>query len=294
MAIKRAQEKTPDSTLTHEQVMQANIELHSKLADAYNKNEPHFYPENVKKVDAIIARLVKETGARKVLDLGCGTGFMIDITKKHVTEIHGVDITTAMMDKIDRLGDCKIELHVGDACTFREGAGSFDLVTGYSFLHHLFDVNPVLETAYEALKSGGKAYFDLDPNFYFWDGVGTLDRAGTYDPIVKREIEMVTYKDEDIEAKFGIKGEVFNSAEFGKSYAGGFKEEAMTAMLRSIGFKQIEFFYHWFVGQGLMINDPALPKAQQMERAAIVDGLLQKALPLSRNLYKYVGFIATK
>lgn len=292
MSVKRAHEVS--SQLTHEQVMQANIELHSKMADAYNKNEPHFYPENVKKVDGIVARLVNETKAKKLLDLGCGTGFMIDIAKRHVSEIHGVDITTAMMDRIDRSGDCAIELHVADACTFREGSGSFDMVTGYSFLHHLFDVEPVLQTAYAALKSGGKAYFDLDPNGYFWEGIGALDRNGTYDAIVKREIEMVTYKDEDIEAKFGIKGEVFNSAEYGKAFTGGFKEETLVPMLKRVGFTQVEFFYHWFVGQGLMINDPALPKPQQMERAAIVDGVLQRALPLSRNLYKYVGFIATK
>ena len=47
-------------------------------------------------------------------------------------------------------------------------------------------------------------------------------------PIVrKREIEMVTYKDEDIEKNFGVDKDVFNAAEYGKNIKGGFRAEEL-------------------------------------------------------------------
>ena len=88
-----------------------------------------------------------------------------------------------------------------------------------------FDVKPTIETAFKALKTGGVFYADLDPNFYFWDQIDQLQRDGSYHSIVKREIEMVTYKDEDILNKFGVPCETFNDAEYGKNRLGGFKEE---------------------------------------------------------------------
>lgn len=142
----------------------------------------------------------------------------INIGKKYVDEIYGVDVTQAMMDKVDLTGNCKIKLINNDTGTVDTGVQDFDIVTAYSFLHHLYNIEPTLKTAYNALKSGGKFYADLDPNYYFWEGVNKLDRDGNYDPIIKREIEAVTYKDEDIEKNFGVNKEVFNTAEFGKKY----------------------------------------------------------------------------
>lgn len=278
----------------NEQVVQANIELHTQLAAGYNTNEPHFRPENVAKVEARLVSLLDGSGSERLLDLGCGTGFMIDIAKTHVAEIHGVDITQAMMDRVDRSGPARIELHLSDTGAFEPEPGTFDVVTAYSFLHHLADIGPTLQTAATALRPGGKFYADLEPNQEFWSAIGELERGGRYDPIVTREIEMVTFKDEDIEKQFGVDGEVFNLAEYGKSTAGGFSGNAIRAQLEAAGFSDVKVFYEWFIGQGQMINDPDIPRDDAMANAATVDGLLQRALPLSRTLFKYIGFVATR
>lgn len=282
-----------DGTL-NDQVVQANIDLHTQLADSYNTNEPHFRPENVAKVEARLLSVLDQSGRGRMLDLGCGTGFMIDIAKAHVEEIHGVDITQAMMDQVDRSGPARIELHRSDTGAFEPEPGTFDVVTAYSFLHHLADIRPTLATAAAALRPGGRFYADLEPNQEFWSAIGELGRGGSYDPIVTREIEMVTFKDEDIEKQFGVDGEVFNLAEYGKSTAGGFSGATIRTELESAGFTDVQVFYEWFVGQGQMINEPGVPREEGMARAAIVDGLLQRALPLSRSLFKYLGFVATR
>jgi len=278
----------------YQKVIEANIALHSRMSDDYSTCEPHFRPENIQKVEDKLKPVIEATNAKRLLDLGCGTGFMINIAKKYVQEIHGVDVTQAMMDKVDKSGNATIVLHNHDTGSFPVEEGSFDVVTGYSFLHHLYDVVPTLQTAYKALRTGGQFYADLDPNYYFWEGVNQLDRNGQYDGIVKREIEMVTYKDEDIEKNFGVDKDVFNQAEFGKNIKGGFREEELVAALKNIGFTDVQFFYHWFIGQGKLINDESMDKTARFAHAEVMHDYLLKAMPLTRNLFKYVGFVATK
>jgi ubiquinone/menaquinone biosynthesis C-methylase UbiE len=280
---------------SYQQVIEANIALHSKMADEYSTCEPHFRPENIQQVENRLKKLFDEVQAIRMLDLGCGTGFMINIAKKYVTHIDGVDVTQAMMDKVDRSGDCVINLHNFDTGSFPAEEGFYDVVTGYSFLHHLYDIAPTINTAFKALKTGGKFYADLDPNYYYWEQINQLDRSANYPAVVKREIEMVTYKDEDIENNFGVSKEVFNSAEFGKNIQGGFKEEMLREQLAKAGFSKVDVFYYWFLGQAGMINDESITdKTVRLQNAAIVEKTLQGILPVSRCLYKYLGFIATK
>jgi SAM-dependent methyltransferase len=276
-------------------VIQANIAVHSKVAAVYAKTEPHYRPENLAIVDRTLKRLVGETAATSVLDLGCGTGFMINLLKHHVGRVVGVDVTRAMLDQVDTTGPATIELHEHDTGSFAAAPGSFDLVTAYSFLHHLYDIKPTLATAATALRKGGKLYADLDPNFYFWDDIKKLDGATSgLDPIVAREVAAVAHKDDQMNQEYGIPTSVFNDAEYGKDIAGGFKEEVLRATLHEVGFSDVTFTYYWYLGQASLVNDEAKPRDQRLADAALVDSVLQRVLPLSRNLYKYIGFIATR
>jgi SAM-dependent methyltransferase len=281
----------------YQEVIQANIAVHSKLAAVYAKTEPHYRPENLAVVDANLKRLTGETSAASVLDLGCGTGFMINLLKHYVPRVVGVDVTRAMLDQVDLTGPAKIELHEHDTGSFPAAPGSFDLVTAYSFLHHLYDIKPTLATAAKALRKGGKFYADLDPNFYFWSEISRLEgvqRPGGYDPIVAREIAAVEHKDDQMNQEYGIPNSVFNDAEYGKDVAGGFKEEDLRATLHEVGFSDVAFTYYWYLGQASVVNDESVPVDRRLANASLVDSVLQRVMPLSRTLYKYIGFVATR
>lgn len=277
-----------------QEVINANIELHTELSDHYNTCEPQYRPENLQRVEKLIKSIISDIDATKALDLGCGTGFVIDILKKYVDEIAGVDVTQAMMDKVDKSGNTKITLYNHDTGTFPVEEGYYDIVTAHSFLHHLYDIVPTINTAAKALRKGGKFFNELDPNFYFWEGVNNLDRNGAFSKIVKTEIENVSFKDEDIESTFGVKKDVFNNAEYGKNVKGGFKEEELTDVLLAAGFSEVKITYHWYLGQASLLNHLGIPKEEATKHADIMDEVLHLSLPLSRNLYKYIGFIATK
>ena len=280
-------------TAQEEKVIAANIALHSQIVEEYN-NEPHFNPENVENVRSKLHSLVMEFEVKKLLDMGCGTGFIIQIAKDLVPEITGVDVTRAMLDKVDTSGSAKIELHCHDIATFPVEEGSYQMVTAYSFLHHLYSLNATIQNAYRALEKGGVFYADLEPNYYYWEALSKLDRSKGYSPIVKREIEMCTYKDEDILNTFGVEKETFNQAEYGKNILGGFKEEELKDLFYKIGFQKVEIVYEWFLGQRSLVQDPNYPINEKKKRIQIVLDTLKESLPLSRQLFKYMGIVATK
>lgn len=279
----------------YDAVVAANVRLHTTMSESYQTCEPHFRPENLARVEQKLLAAIDGLEARRMLDLGCGTGFMIDIAKPHVASIHGVDATAAMLARVDRSGPAKITLEEGDTGSVEIEPGSFDVVTAYSFLHHLYDVGPTLATAARALREGGRFYADLEPNAHFWRGIEELERAGgEYDPIVAREIRAVAHRDEEIEEEFGVSAEVFNQAEWGKSMKGGFAPEELGEQILASGFASVDFFYEWFVGRGQIINDESLTPEQRDANADAIEDLLQRALPLSRGMFKYLGFVATR
>ena len=283
-----------ENTLLYQKVINANIELHTELSKVYNETEPHFRKENVAKVKNRLKEVFDRSHSQKHLDLGCGSGFIIHIAKEMVKEIWGIDVTQAMMDKIDTLGACDIKLINHDTGSVKLPENYFDSASAYSFLHHLYDVKPTLTTTFRSLKKGGILYADLDPNFYFWQQINLLDQSKKYQPIVAREVDAVLHKDDDIAQKYGVDASIFNHAEYGKNIRGGFKEEEIIDLLNEVGFSEITFFYHWFLGEGQLINDQNMIETERFAKAKYMNECLQSTLPVSRNLYKYVGFYAVK
>src|SRR6476646_9891234 len=96
-------------------VIHANQQLHGALAHAYNTSEPHFRPENVAHVERKLQKLFSETAALRMLDLGCGTGFVIDIAKKYVKKIDGVDVTQDMLDRVELTRRAEVRLALADS-----------------------------------------------------------------------------------------------------------------------------------------------------------------------------------
>jgi SAM-dependent methyltransferase len=279
----------------YQTVIDANQKVHSVLAEAYNSTEPHFRPENIAHVEGILRPLFEATEARRMLDLGCGTGFLIDIGKKYVAEIDGVDVTEAMISRVETSGGAgMIRLHLHDTGAFPAEVGAYDVVTAYSFLHHLFDIGPTLQTAARALRPGGCFYADLDPNYYFWEAIKQLDGSRTYDSVVERERASVLEKDSEIEAKFRVDKDTFNHAEYNKNITGGFREEYLREQLLLAGFREVRFFYYWFVGQAAMVNDSRYEREKRLEMAAACAEILHKGFTLTRHMFKYLGFIAER
>ena len=270
-------------------IIAANVEVHTRMADSYNGNEPHYRPENRAKVRGRLEAMCRY-GNRRLLDLGCGTGFVIDLAKDLFERIDGVDVTQAMLDRVDRSGG-HITLHNCAAERLPFADATFDVVSAYAFLHHLEDYQKVLAEALRVLKPGGGLYVDLEPNKLFWEAMVELERgvpSPAYSDIVRKEIDSVLHTDDRVETEFGIGKDVFNRAEYTKSILGGIDPYVFREQSLRMGFASCEIGFEWFLGQGAVLH------GQSEEAAATVAAYLRRILPLSTRCFKYLSFELVK
>lgn len=273
-----------------QKVVDANIVVHTAMAATYESSEPHFRPENRLKVRAKLEQLRAASGPR-LIDVGCGTGFIIGLAKDLFAEIHGVDITPAMIERVDGSGG-NVTLHLSLAEKMPFTDGYFDAASAYSFIHHLSDYAEVLREVHRVLRPGGAFYIDLEPNKRFWEAVAPLD-ATTRDPallsdIVRREIESVRHSNERVERDYAVPAETFSLAEYYKDVRGGIDADEFALAARDAGFASCDVQYEWFLGQGAVMH------GDSFDAAARIEAYLRRALPLSAPLFKYLQFVLKK
>ncbi|MBI5655045.1 class I SAM-dependent methyltransferase [Candidatus Uhrbacteria bacterium] len=106
----------------------------------------------------------------RVCDLGCGAGSVWPAFLKDHPEIEyvGLDTDAKEIDKAKRaFADCpNAKVMVADAQTFRQGEGTFDVVTAFSALEHVVDVARFMKTVMSMLKTGGRALLNHDAGHF--------------------------------------------------------------------------------------------------------------------------------
>ena len=270
------------------EVKLANIEVHTRMADTYNSLEPHFRPENQAKVRAVLENLARQCGSDRMLDIGCGTGFILKIAEPFFRELHGVDLTPAMLAKVELSPKIQVSNASAESLPFENGR--FNLVTAYSFLHHVEDAFVVLREACRVLKSGGICYVDLEPNKLFWEAmarVQDVDQDGL-SAMARKAYLSVMATDARVQAEFGIDKDVFNKAEYGKAVLGGVDAEAMRKAARQLGFESCAVRYEWFLGQADIMH------GRSAGEAATIEAYLREVAPFGNHLFKYVQLIFKK
>jgi len=272
--------------VSKEEVLKANIEVHTKLADLYNLKEPTYKPENIKRVRSILKGLKHTTWGTDLIDLGCGTGFIIDIAKNYFRNIIGVDITPAMLKKVNtKHPRGEILTHISNCENLPFEDNSFDVCTSYAFLHHLYDITPVLKEAYRVLKSGGVLYTDQDPNREFYYAIALL-KSGRYSNIIKREIKAC--KGDVFETDY-VDTKTFKESEYLKFKEGGFLAEELKEKILQVGFKTCSVSYIWFLGESQITHGPKTNTSIKEFKK-----YMQDILPLSSHLFKYLSIVAVK
>jgi ubiquinone/menaquinone biosynthesis C-methylase UbiE len=271
-------------------VIEANVLMHTRAAEKYKEIEPHYSPENIERVRCILKSLKGRTEGNSLLDVGCGTGFVIDIAKEYFKVIRGVDVTPAMIEKADTASpscDIKVEIAESENLPFKDH--TFDVCTAYALLHHLHDIQPTFNEIFRVLKSGGIFYSDLDPNAYFWEAISLLPSNAVYCHVLKREIDAVLNKEEELAKLYGIDKKTIQKAEYLKHVKGGFKEEELSKGLKAAGFSNFKIKYEWFLGEGNIIHDERTNAS-----AGTMRSYFHEMLPLTRHLFKYVSIYAEK
>lgn len=270
----------------------ANIEYHTKLANNYDRSQPYFKVENQIQVKKFLENYSKKTSGEKLLDLGCGTGFILSLADSYFKELYGIDITPAMLElaevKFNKQNN-RVKLINSSSEKLPFPTSFFDVLTGYSFLHHLPSVGPTLKEAYRVLKKGGILYTDLDPNYYFWKAIKNVSHESNISDSLKIDIDAILNMANNVQALAkDLELKVIENAEYIESSKGGFKEEYLRKAFKKAGFREFNLKYHWFWQEGKIIKDLSLNNALYFEDH------LRLALPITRSLFKYIKIEAIK
>jgi demethylmenaquinone methyltransferase/2-methoxy-6-polyprenyl-1,4-benzoquinol methylase/ArsR family transcriptional regulator len=112
------------------------------------------------RVEAAIMAMVGEKPVRALLDLGAGTGRMLELIAPIAERAVGVDQSSAMLalarSRIGQLGLHNVQLRQGDIYAPPVERDAYDLVVIHQVLHFLDDPARAISEAARALRPGGR------------------------------------------------------------------------------------------------------------------------------------------
>lgn len=154
-------------------VLEKNIRLHANEAPIYEIIHPELFNwYHTRKCWNDIDYIFKEFDQKseiKVLDLGCGTGFLtLKVLRRDNVNVTAVDLSGEMLNELEKsINQTKkgtIQLINEEAETFLESnTTKFDLVVTSALLHHLVDYKKLIGFAISHLKSDGIFYIAYEP-----------------------------------------------------------------------------------------------------------------------------------
>lgn len=147
----------------HSEVTNANLLYHDMIAEHYEEDESlagSHDDHNQKRVEGIVHSISLNGENSLLLDLGCGTGNVLKFGRRFFKEAVGVDLSLNMLRIAKSRGG---EVMRADALNLPFLSETFDCVSCFSVLHHIYDQRPFLREIHRVLKKGGRLYTDWDP-----------------------------------------------------------------------------------------------------------------------------------
>jgi ArsR family transcriptional regulator len=137
---------------------QAAQAFFASLAPEWDRLRSLHAPEA--KVEAAILEALGGQPIRSLLDLGTGTGRMLQLLAPHAGRAVGLDASHAMLSvaraNLERAGLTRVELRQGDIYAPPFGRDAFDVIVIHQVLHYLDDPGRALREAARLLAPGGR------------------------------------------------------------------------------------------------------------------------------------------
>ena len=125
-------------------------------AAKYDQRDTYYYSQNGKISCRDIAEQIRDVPYEALLDVGCGTGFLIDILAKRKSARYcGVDLSDEMLRVAKGKAIRGAAFTVGSADRLPYPDGSFDIVACSQSFHHYPYPEKAMREARRVLKPGG-------------------------------------------------------------------------------------------------------------------------------------------
>ncbi len=150
---------------TERQVKDANRQLYDAVAENYEAIDGRRSPALETWLRGKLAELRRRAPGGRLLDLGAGGGLVTRCAQGVFGLRVGVDLSPRMLAAHRRAFDLGVAADV-DALPFADG--SFDLVTCFAVLHHLYRFDGLAREVARVLAPGGVFYSDHDMDAAFY------------------------------------------------------------------------------------------------------------------------------
>ncbi len=133
---------------------------YDRVAATYDRR---FAKDEPRPTASALRALIRETGGRRVLEVGCGTGYWLGGLRPAADELYGLDYSAGMLAQANT-GRERLLLVQGRAGQLPFAAASFDLVYCVNAIHHFDHRRAFVFEAERLLRPGGSlAIVGLDP-----------------------------------------------------------------------------------------------------------------------------------
>ncbi|KLI24303.1 methyltransferase type 11 [Brachyspira hyodysenteriae] len=129
----------------------------NKQASIYDEKDTIYYSKYGKINCNYVSEYLKNIDYNKLLDIGCGTGYLINMLKKYkaTAEFYGLDLSEEMINisKSKNIKDAEFILGSANKLPFNDN--TFDIVTCIQSFHHYPYPDEAMKEVYRVLKKGG-------------------------------------------------------------------------------------------------------------------------------------------
>ncbi len=128
--------------------------------DGYGRND-YLSPITIKRYNEILDKLEKYRKTNKLIDVGCGIGYFLEEAKKRGWEVYGTEMTDKAVEICKQKG---INIYHGELNISDFEEGSFDVVTSFEVIEHIYNPQEEAKKFNYLLRKGGLLYLTT-PNF---------------------------------------------------------------------------------------------------------------------------------
>jgi 2-polyprenyl-3-methyl-5-hydroxy-6-metoxy-1,4-benzoquinol methylase len=100
----------------------------------------------------------------RLLDVGCGTGLLVEAALARGYDAHGIDASAHAVERAQRTLGARVRVGTLDSARFDE---PFDLVTGFDVFEHLYQPRAFVRRLASLLRPGGSVAL-ATPNYDSW------------------------------------------------------------------------------------------------------------------------------
>ncbi len=115
---------------------------------------------NEAQVEAAMKEIIGEASIQAMLDIGTGTGRLLELFAPICIRATGIDLNPDMLAfaraNLDQAGYSRVSVRQGDLFDLPVAGGGFDLVTLHQVLHFLDDPEQAIAAAAKTLSPGGR------------------------------------------------------------------------------------------------------------------------------------------